>query len=117
MTKLKTLKDFEFEQITDVRPDGYEGNAPGRKRIIKRKCVFSYHLRQEAIRQIKELRNHKFYCLICEKFDCDCGSSDCFKPRSEYVENWIKHSSNITEEDLMTNEEINAREHGERGNN
>ena len=56
--------------------------------------------RQEIIRHLRELRNHSFYCLVCEKFDCDCGSSDCFKPRSKDVENWLKHFLNITEEDL-----------------
>lgn len=56
----KTLKDFEFEQIIDVRPDGYEGNAPGRKRIVKRKCVFSYHLKQMLIEDIKEIRKNGF---------------------------------------------------------
>ena len=30
---------------------------------------------------------------------------------------YIKWKLNITEEELMTNEEINAREHGEKNNN
>ncbi len=80
MTKLKTLKDMMVDSW-------------GEK-----------YLRQEAINHIKELREHKFYCLICEKFDCDCGSSECFKPRSEEVEYWIRYFFNITEDDLKTNE-------------
>jgi len=54
--KLKTLKDISFDQVTDVRPDGYEGNAPFRKRIVKRKVVFCHHLLQLAIERIKKIR-------------------------------------------------------------
>lgn len=72
MEKLKTLKDIDFEQITDVRPDGYEGNAPGRKRIIKRKCVFCYILKQEAINWIKgccgDHRIMSTMCAACRRF-------------------------------------------------
>ena len=75
--KLKTLKDFEFEQITDVKPDGYKGNAPGRKRIVKRKCVFSYQLKQEAIKWVK----------------------DILMRRSLMPQDWLDFF-NITEEDL-----------------
>lgn len=57
MTELKTLKDLEFEQVTDVRPDGYEGNVPFRKKIVKRKCVFSYLLKAEAIKWVKHFYN------------------------------------------------------------
>lgn len=56
---LKILKDIEFEQITDVRPDGYEGNAPGRKRIVKRKIVFCFTLKQLIIDWIKYARRCK----------------------------------------------------------
>lgn len=54
--KLKTLKDISFEQVTDVKPEGYEGNAPFRKRIVKRKVVFCHHLKQIAIERIKKIR-------------------------------------------------------------
>ena len=52
---MKKIKDLEFDLVTDVKPDGYEGNAPGRKRIVKRKAVFVYQLKNLIKEKIKEL--------------------------------------------------------------
>jgi len=57
---MRKIKDIEFEQVTDVKPDGYEGTAPGRKRIVKRKVVFVHHLKQMLIEDIKEIRKNGF---------------------------------------------------------
>ena len=54
MKKLKTLKDLDFPIVTDVRPDGYEGNVPFRKRIVKRKAIFVHILKAEAVKWVKE---------------------------------------------------------------
>ena len=98
MTELKTLKDLEkdFSKISRPLPIDIKlatNNYPFN-------IVETEDLRQEAIKWIKGLREHKFYCVVCEKFDCDCSSSDYFKPRSEGVESWIMHNYDISEEDL-----------------
>ena len=92
MDKIKTLKDFEFEQITDVKPDGYKNNAPGRKRIIKRKCVFSYHLKQEGIKIIKRM-----------ELNDDCSGHGVWLNGDTYTEDMkelLTYFLNIKEEDL-----------------
>jgi hypothetical protein len=81
-SELKTLEDLESPA------KGFHGFAS----IIE--------LRHEAIRLIKGLEKHNFYCVICEKFGCDCGSSDCFKPKFEQVDELIRYLFNITEKDL-----------------
>ena len=85
MVKVKTLEDFRDYP----KPSDFEVSAG--------------ELKQEAIKWIKELRDYKFYCVVCEKFECDCGSSDCFKPKKENIESWIKHFFNIIEGDLKSN--------------
>ena len=92
MTKFKTVKDLEWE---------YPINA------LRRKIIFPEELRQEIIRFLKELRKHTFYCLICEKFECDCSSSDCFKPRSETIEHFFRIWLHITKEDLKEKKDEN----------
>ncbi len=57
-------------------------------------------LKEEMIKFLKELRYKKFYCIICERFECDCSSSDCFKLKSEDIENWIKYFFSIKEDEL-----------------
>lgn len=49
---MKTLRDLEFEQITDLY-----FNAHGEQRFSRRGIVFTYHLREEAIRQIEQLKD------------------------------------------------------------
>ena len=94
---LKTLKDIDFEQVTDVKPDGYEGNAPGRKRIVKRKIVFCYTLKQEAIKWIKEYKNKKHPKHLIKK---DKEAQAFSEGLQKGIINWIKRFFNITEEDL-----------------
>ena len=89
--KLKTLKDFR-------RPKDEEAPYTGEWAMgVNETCD---NLKQEIILHLKVLRREKFYCVICEKFACDCGSSDCFKPRSEEIENWAKNFFNIIEDNL-----------------
>ncbi len=92
MSKLKTLKYFE------VNPKSWAGamaNA-GRKYTID-----ISGLKQEAIKWIKQNPQRDFYCTICEEFNCDCSSSDCFKIYHwDDVYTWIRYFFNITEEDL-----------------
>lgn len=91
-TELKTLKDFR-------RPKDEEAPYTGEWAMgINETCD---NLRKEAIKDIKELRDHRFYCVVCEKFDCDCGSSDFFKLTSEKVEAYIKWKFNITEKEVQ----------------
>lgn len=79
--KLKTLKDF------------------GNKK--EETLIAPIDLRQEAIKWIKESEGKGFYCTICEKFGCDCGSSKYFKVYNlNQIRKWIKHFFNITEEEL-----------------
>ncbi len=33
--------------------------------------------KKQSEEMMKELED--FYCIVCEKFNCDCSSSDCFK--------------------------------------
>ena len=86
--ELKTLNDISF----------YEADT--QEEIEKR-------LRAEAIKWVKEdkllIKNNPL--LNVEKLIA-----------IRFVERWMKRLD-IKEEDLMTNEEINNREHGEIGNN
>ncbi len=81
-TEIRTLKDLESPA------KGFHG------------FVSIIELRHEVIRLIEGLKKHNFYCVICEKFSCDCGSSDCFKPKLEHVDELIRYLFNITKEDL-----------------
>ena len=93
MKKLKTLKDIETFDIVKMKESHSELHIPNG---FVEKSV----LKAEAIKWIMGFRIHNFYCVICEEFDCDCLSSNCFKPKGEDVEHWIRHFHNITEEDL-----------------
>lgn len=93
MKNLKTLYDFE------VKPKSWAGamaNA-GRKYTIG-----AVELKQEAIKWIKAFEKpYHHYCVICEEFDCDCMSSDCFKIYHKGDPTpWIKHFFNIKEDQL-----------------
>ena len=61
---------------------------------------FSEVVKQEVVKHLKELRNKRFYCVVCEKYNCDCGSSDCFKPTSVDIKIWCKNFFDINEVDL-----------------
>ena len=87
MTELKTLKDLKHHYIpSDEEDDGL--------------WIKKDDLKSETIKWIKGLRDHNFYCVICETFDCDCGSSDFFKLTSEKIESGLKTIFNIEEDDL-----------------
>lgn len=102
---------------------------------------YDKRLREEAIKRTKNIferlliLDNKFDYKFTPKF-CILGSStdelchydkeiNAFRDVHDYREInkligelfFLVEFFNIIEEDLMTNEEINAREHGERGNN
>ena len=82
--KLKTLKDLK-EKFYDMGV----------------MCYTEPELKREVIKWAKKSNGKGFYCTICEKFNCDCGSSDCFKILNlEEAVKWIKHFFNITRGDL-----------------
>ena len=103
--KLKTLKDF----------DGYPTDWG---HLVERG-----DLKQEAIKDIKRLQQigttiqYEEYKKLSPLFQSFYESDDDAVWSCDNLIEYIKWKNNITEEDLMTNEEINAREHGERGNN
>lgn len=90
---LKTLKDFEYD-MRDVQDE----------EIVLAASVEL--LKEEAIKHIKE--ENKRWCEALQ----DKGNIP-ISPRNIKLIEFL----NIAEEDLMTNEEVNAREHGEVGNN
>ncbi len=100
MTKLKTLKDIY------VRKESPE---------LVSDLIFD-DIKQEAIKHIKSLDN-EWDKLVKEGNDPNKNFRYFVFDKIEYQKTFIKHFFNITEEDLMTNEELNKREHGERGNN
>lgn len=51
--QLKTLRDYQFEIVTDV----YFNKTDG-KRYAKRNCVFSYLLKKEAIKHFKKTKDN-----------------------------------------------------------
>lgn len=64
-------------------------------------CVYS-ETYEAKILKAEAVKDYKYYVEVCE---------------DDNVADYIKWKNNLTEEDLMTNEEINSREHGEIGNN
>ena len=40
--------------------------------------------------------NKRFFCKVCEEFDCDCLSSECYKiyDLKEMIE-WVKEESGL----------------------
>ncbi len=87
--KIKTLKDIEF---------------PTKQTVKISDMVDREELKQEVIKFIKAIERESaigFYCTICEEFNCDCGSSDCFKLYSlEEVKKVLMFMYNIKKEDL-----------------
>ena len=112
--KLKTIKDLSNESRYDSKED------------IKLNAILVQDLKQEAIKDIKFLRKHhnKEYRECCPKeiekyfeYSCMACSEGCGMCGVEILEKYIMWKNSITEEDLMTNEQINNRENGEIGNN
>ena len=102
MSKLKTLKDLtrfgcSIKVIESVL------TSPDTKMNRELEMVKIEDLKQEAIKWIK----NKFPLKMNVQLD-----SYYWGGKSELMKFF-----NLTEEDLMTNEEINNREHGEGGNN
>ncbi len=92
MNKLKTLKDID-EDFVQKRG----------QHIFPKNYIGTKLLRQGAIEWVKkaQIKGNNFYCTICEKFNCDCGSSDTFKIHHlDEVIKFIKHYYNLTEEEL-----------------
>lgn len=56
-SKLKILKDIDYEQITDIKPDGHKGNIPFAKRVIKRRAVFIHLLDKTMVEWIDKFPN------------------------------------------------------------
>lgn len=75
------------------------------KIAIKKKQVYNnckVKSKKQAIRWIRLARDkHRtFYCLICEEFNCSCGSSECYKIKSlEEITAWLICFFHITAEE------------------
>ncbi len=96
--KLKTLKDFEGCKKEDFY---WACEQSGGSFKPEGEYISKEDLKQEAIKWVLDIRN-SIPSTSSKKEDIRCFS-----------ESWIKHFFNITEENLMTNEEINNRENGE----
>lgn len=133
MTELKTLKEIPFDETHFVVEQTPDKDIMAIEELRKN-CVSKIDLKQEAIKDIKEIKNcPKLLASHFEKgkeIELEVwkeGKIIRVKGKEAIrimklnsfldVGNYIKWKNNLTEEDLMTNEEINAREHGERGNN
>ncbi len=83
--KFKTLKDVDCHDAISI-------------------FKFRENLKQEAIKFCKAIVKESaigFYCTICEKFNCDCRSSDRYKLFFlEEVRKTLMFIANLTEEDL-----------------
>lgn len=69
---------------------------------MKAKIIYdTYDIKLSVIRWIKEAKKNTFYCTICEKFNCDCGSSECFKIHElDEIIKWVKYYHSITDEEV-----------------
>ncbi len=120
---LKTLENLDEVWVNSWKEKHYDkfGEKVIEEREIKiiddipSRFVKFDELKSEAIKDIKFLRLWKSQGGI--KLLPWITTTDFENTGLNAIVEYIKWKNNLTDEDLMTNEEKNAREHGERGNN
>ncbi len=119
MSELKTLKDF---LACEVHAHEYMGLESEEK--INTHCCKKEDLKKEAIKHIKGIQSgsgvkrDEFPDSMKGRFPKQKWNDGIFTLGIEYgFIIGLMEFCNITEEDLMTNKEVNAKEHGEIGNN
>ena len=115
MIFFKTVKDLETDWLKSTTKKG-KGWKFINVEILKKEAI-KIHKRLEKVPYGKN------FCLICGKENkgqyCPKHDRTLHSETGDIsaIQTFLEWWLNITEEDLMTNEEINAREHGEKGNN